>query len=86
MTYIKITTADGCDNLGLFVSLYDKWDPESGEHRYLLVCGDQTYDCKNIESIATPMYQTDFVIDGTASKDATGCARFTRMLSMLIPV
>ena len=83
MVYIRITTIDGCDNLGLFVSLYDKF--ENGEHRYLLVCGDQTYDCKNITSILTPTHYTAFRTDEVAN-DKTGSVRFTRMLSMLTPI
>lgn len=82
MFYIRITTTDGCDSLGLFVSLYEK--VENGEHRYLLVCGDQTYDCKNITPILTPSYHASFRADEVAT-DRTGSVRFTRMLSMLGP-
>ena len=83
MFYIRITTTDGCDNLGLFVSLYEK--VENGEHRYLLVCGDQTYDCKNISSIRSPKHQLIFRVDEIAT-DRTGSVRFNRILFMLTPV
>lgn len=83
MFYIRITTTNGCDNLGLFVSLYEK--VENGEHRYLLVCGDQTYDCKNISSIRSPTHQVSFRTDEVAT-DRTGSVRFNRILFLLTPI
>lgn len=83
MFYIRITTMDGCENLGLFVSLYEK--VENGEHRYLLVCGDQTYDCKNITSILSPKYRANFRVDEVAT-DRTGGSRFCRMLTGLTSI
>lgn len=83
MFYIRITTTNGCNNLGLFVSLYEK--VENGEHRYLLVCGDQTYDCKNITSILSPSYQESFRTDEVGT-DLTGSHRFGRMLSGLTSI
>lgn len=83
MFYIRIKTTNGCVNLGLFVSLYEK--VENGEHRYLLVCGDQTYDCNNIKSIMTPTHFVDFRADEMAN-DKTGSVRFTSILSMLPPI